>query len=277
MPLIANDVLTCAVGTVPHRLAVTLGEQTLTFGEVERRANRASDALLGLGILPGDRVAWWSDTALEGVDLYFGLSRIGVAFAPLNPAYRDDEVTAALEYLSPRLLVVDPAHAERAEQLVAGLDIPLATVGEGRSRPGTDLTALAQGASARAPDVPFPDEEAVCTIFLTSGSTGQPKGVMVSQRATWLRTHAGAAAHTTSGGRRARWSCSRSSTWPGGTSPPWPGRPTSPPTSSAGPTPTSSLVRSSAGRRPPFTAFPPSGVGYSTAIDPPTSAPSTGP
>ncbi len=201
MPLIANDVLTCAVGTVPHRLAVTLGEQTLTFGEVERRANRASNALLGLGILPGDRVAWWSDTALEGVDLYFGLSRIGVAFAPLNPAYRDDEVTAALEYLSPRLLVVDPAHAERAEQLVAGLDIPLATVGEGRSRPGTDLTALAQGASARAPDVPFPDEEAVCTIFLTSGSTGQPKGVMVSQRATWLRTHAGAAAHTTSGGR----------------------------------------------------------------------------
>ena len=201
MPLIANDVLSCAAGTVPHRLAVTLGEEALTFAEVEGRANRASHALLGLGILPGDRVAWWSDTSLDGVGLYFGLSRIGVAFAPLNPAYRDDEVTAALEYLRPRLLVVDAAHAERAEQLVSGLDIPLATVGEAGSRPGTDLTALCQSASARPLDVPLPAEEAICTIFLTSGSTGRPKGVMVSQRATWLRTHAGAAAHTTSGGR----------------------------------------------------------------------------
>jgi acyl-CoA synthetase (AMP-forming)/AMP-acid ligase II len=201
MPLIVNDILSCAAGTVPHRLAVTLGDEQLTFAEVERQANRTANALFGLGARPGDRVAWWSDTSLDGVALYFGLSRIGVTFAPLNPAYADDEVTAALEYLRPRFLVVDPAHAERAEQLVAGTNIPLVTVGTGGRHPGSDLAMLAQVASPYAPDVPLPAEDAICTIFLTSGSTGRPKGVMISQRATWLRTHAGAAAHTTSGGR----------------------------------------------------------------------------
>ncbi|HEX4245109.1 MAG TPA: class I adenylate-forming enzyme family protein, partial [Acidimicrobiales bacterium] len=200
MPLIATDVLTCAAGTVPHRLAVTLGEQALTFADVESRANRTAHALLGVGARAGDRVAWWSDISLDGVSLYFGLSRIGVVFAPLNPAYTDDEVAAALEYLRPRLLIVDQAHAERAEELVAALDIPLLTMGDSGARSGLDLTELARTASDRAPDVPLPSEDAICTIFLTSGSTGAPKGVMVSQRATWLRTHAGAAAHSTSGG-----------------------------------------------------------------------------
>ena len=116
MPLVASDVLTCAAGTVPRRLAVTLGDEGLTFGEVESRANRTSHALLGLGARRGDRVAWWSETSLDGVALYFGLSRIGVAFVPLNPAYTDEEAAAVLEYLRPRLLVVDPAHAERAER-----------------------------------------------------------------------------------------------------------------------------------------------------------------
>ncbi|HEX4216855.1 MAG TPA: class I adenylate-forming enzyme family protein [Acidimicrobiales bacterium] len=200
MALVASDVLTSAAGTVPRRRAVTLGDQELTFAEVESRANRTSHALLGLGARAGDRVAWWSDISLDGVALYFGLSRIGVAFAPLNPGYTDEEAGAALEYLRPHLLIVDPDHAERAEPLAARLDIPLVTAGDGGRGPGTDLAALTQAASARPPDVAPPAEDAVCTIFLTSGSTGRPKGVMISHRATWLRTHAGASAHTTSGG-----------------------------------------------------------------------------
>jgi acyl-CoA synthetase (AMP-forming)/AMP-acid ligase II len=200
VPLIANDVLACAAATAPSRLAVTLGDEKLTFGEVATLANRFSNALLGLGARPGERVAWWSEITLDGVGLYFALSRIGVAFVPLNPDYRDDEVAAVLDYLQPQLLIVDPAHAERAEQLVAGRETVLVTVGGAGPQPGVDLGALAQAASAAGPAVPLPDEDAVCTIFLTSGSTGRPKGVMVSQRATWLRTHAGAAAYSTTGG-----------------------------------------------------------------------------
>jgi acyl-CoA synthetase (AMP-forming)/AMP-acid ligase II len=200
MPLIANDVLACAAGTAPARLAVTLGDEQLTFGEVDRLSNRYANALLALGARRGERAAWWSDTTLEGVGLYFALSRIGMAFVPLNPAYTDDEAAAAIDYVRPQVLIVDPAHAARAEQLVAGRDMILITVGGQGVQPGFDLSALALAATSAPPPVPLPDEDAICTIFLTSGSTGQPKGVMVSQRATWLRTHAGAAAYSTTGG-----------------------------------------------------------------------------
>jgi len=200
MPLVVDDVLSCAASSAPRRLAVTLGDRQMTFGELRRLANRTSNALLGLGVGRGDRVAWWSDISLDGVGLYFGLGRIGAPFAPLNPAYGDDEVTAVLEYLRPRLLIVDPAHAERGAQLAAGLDVPLAVAGGRSPQPGSDLDALAAAASPQTPDVPLPAEDDIFTIFLTSGSTGRPKGVMISQRATWLRTHAGAAAHATTGG-----------------------------------------------------------------------------
>jgi acyl-CoA synthetase (AMP-forming)/AMP-acid ligase II len=200
VPLIANDVLACAAGTAPKHLAVTLGDERMTFGQVESLANRFSHALLALGARPGERVAWWSEISLEGVGLFFASSRIGTAFVPLNPASSDDEVTSVLGYLRPRFLIVDPAHAARAEHLVIGHDTRLVTVGAHSMLPGVDLSELASGASAAAPDVPLPEEGATCIIFLTSGSTGRPKGVMVSQRATWLRTHAGAAAHSTTGG-----------------------------------------------------------------------------
>jgi acyl-CoA synthetase (AMP-forming)/AMP-acid ligase II len=132
MPLIANDVLACAAGTRPAGLAVTLGEESMTFGQVESLANRFSHALLALGGRVGERVAWWSETSLDGVGLFFASSRLGTAFVPLNPACSDEEVTTILDYLRPQFLIVDPAHAMRAEHLVEGHDTRLVTVG-GRS------------------------------------------------------------------------------------------------------------------------------------------------
>jgi fatty-acyl-CoA synthase len=195
--LVIDDVLACAVTTAPNRLAVTLEDERLTFAELRDGAYRTANALTGLGVGAADRVAWWSDISLDGVGLYFGLGRIAAAFVPLNPGYSDDEARVVLEYVRPRLLIADGAHAARAEALAKELDLELATYGG----PGHDLSALVAAASPTEPSVPGPDEEDIFTIFLTSGSTGRPKGVTVSHRATWLRTHAGSAAHTTTGGK----------------------------------------------------------------------------
>jgi acyl-CoA synthetase (AMP-forming)/AMP-acid ligase II len=198
LPLLLSDVIGCAAAGSPRAVAVTLGDESLTFADVQGRANRVANVLAGLGVTRGDRLAWWSDTDLRGVDLYLGAGRLGAAFAPLNPAFRPDEAAPIVEYLRPRLLVVDAAHAEAA----AGFGVPLAVTGwAGGACPGTDLDAVAAGASSADPAVAPPAEDDTAAIFLTSGSTGRPKGVMISHRATWLRTHAGASAHQTSRGK----------------------------------------------------------------------------
>lgn len=198
MALLLTDVLACAASGSPGRVAVTLGDESRTFAELQQRANRTSNALVGLGVARGDRVAWWSDIDLRGVDLYFGCGRLGAAFAPLNPAFGTDEAASVIAYLRPRLLVVGAAHAEAA----AGFGVPLAVSGwAGGACPGTDFDASVARSSPAEPSAPRPDEHDIATIFLTSGSTGRPKGVMVSHRATWLRTHAGASAHQVSRGK----------------------------------------------------------------------------
>ena len=199
MALVTSDVLTSAARAAPQRLAVTLGDGALTFGGLSDRSNRLANALSGWGVRRGARVAYWADMSLDAAPLQFALGRLGAAFAPLNPAYAEEEARAVLDYLAPRLLIVDPSHAGQGEALAKELDLPLATLGG--PGPGTALDGLAVRASADPPSDPLPDEDDVFTIFLTSGSTGRPKGVMVSQRATWLRTFAGSTATVTTSGK----------------------------------------------------------------------------
>ncbi len=198
MALLIEDVLSGAASAAPHRVAITLGEDALTFAHMRERSNRLANALAGWGIRRGDRVAYWADVSLEAAPLQFALGRLGAAFAPLNPAYSVDETRVALEYLAPRLVVADSAHAEPAAALIGELDLALATCGRG---PGVALERLAESSSPSSPTAPRPGEEDVFTIFLTSGSTGRPKGVMISQRATWLRAHAGSVPTVTTGGK----------------------------------------------------------------------------
>jgi fatty-acyl-CoA synthase len=196
--LLIGDVLSCAASAAPNRVALTLGDDALTFSQMSQRSNRLANAMFGWGVRRGDRVAYWADVNLDVAPLQFALGRLGAVFAPLNPAYSDDETRDVLEYLVPRLLIVDAQHSERGQVLARGLDLPLARSGDGG--PGVGLDNLAAAASGASPTAPQPHEDDVFTIFLTSGSTGRPKGVMISQRATWLRTHAGSVATVTTGG-----------------------------------------------------------------------------
>jgi fatty-acyl-CoA synthase len=167
--LLIGDIVTTARLTSPEAIAATLGIERITFAELDRRANRVANALAGLGVRHGDRLAWCAAPTLRVLEAFVGAARLGAVFAPINPALPEPELAAALDYLEPRLLVTDrPGHP-----------VQLSTVDD-----------LAARASLRPPAQRVRESDPHI-VYLTSGSTGRPKGVLVSHRASWLRAAPG--------------------------------------------------------------------------------------
>ncbi len=135
--------------------------------------------MAGLGVTRGDIVVWWMGPNLRSLEAMMATARLGAVLAPLNPALGPAEVAAVVEYLAPRLVVSD---AERAETSRAtGAPFALHTELEGRSDDPPDVAV---------------DERDAHVVYLTSGSTGLPKGVVMSHRASWLRSWPGGATFT---------------------------------------------------------------------------------
>jgi fatty-acyl-CoA synthase len=176
-----GDVLADAAALRPGAQAATLGEQALTFTEADRAANRTAHALAGHGVGNGDIVAWWTSGDLRSLDGCIGLARLGGVFAPLSPLLSPEEAGPVLEYLAPRLVVVDGERADAGAELCRRLGLPVA-----------QLADLGPGAAESAPVPRRPVRESdPHIIYLTSGTTGRSKGVVVSHRASWMRSFPG--------------------------------------------------------------------------------------
>lgn len=134
----------------------------------------------------GDLVAWWSPPSLTSIAGFAAAARAGAVFAPLNPAFNEAEVGAAIEYLRPRLLVAGPALAEQASAVFAGETAAIDTDGPS---PLPSLESLSS--RSRTPLAAKLDGSDPHIVYLTSGTTGAPKGVVVSHRASWLRAFPG--------------------------------------------------------------------------------------
>jgi fatty-acyl-CoA synthase len=181
MMLLVGDLLADAAALRPSAVAATLGDRWLTYGDLDAGANRTANRLVSTGIGCGRTVAWWAGPCLESITGFAAVAKAGAIFAPINPAYGPAEAEAALEYLHPDLLVVDAERFEAAADLAETVGMGIATI--------EDLTA--PGGAAAPPEDGGLSDESPHIIYLTSGTTGRPKGVVVSHRASWLRSFPG--------------------------------------------------------------------------------------
>jgi amino acid adenylation domain-containing protein len=159
----------------PDDVAVSFKDQTLTYGELNGRANRLAHYLRSLGVKPDNRIAVCAERSLEMVVAILGILKAGGAYVPLDPAYPVERLEYMLEDSGPVALLVHLSAAVRA-----ALNIVLTTA----SVPVVDLQADARAWSDR-PQVDLPPESSglkphhLAYVIYTSGSTGKPKGVMV--------------------------------------------------------------------------------------------------
>jgi fatty-acyl-CoA synthase len=165
----------------PERLAVAARHQSkrMTWAQLSEAADRVARGLWSLGIRRGDRVGVWSTNCIEWVMLHMGCARAGVALVNVNPAYRSHELQYTLGRSRMKALFLwhkdkRADYAEILERARHGLNLELQhTI----YLDGTEWPALLD-ATGQLPD--RVDVNDVANIQYTSGTTGMPKGVMLT-------------------------------------------------------------------------------------------------
>jgi long-chain acyl-CoA synthetase len=168
----------------PDAVAAYEGERPVTFAQFGDRVSRIAGALHDLGVRPGDRVAALMLNSLRYFELYHAVPLAGAIIVPINIRWNPAEIVFGLSDSGTRLLVVDDYFARVAPALSASLpELQYLFAGNGACPTGmADYEARLAAASPASLDGPFPDDNDVVALFYTSGTTGGPKGVMLTHK-----------------------------------------------------------------------------------------------
>jgi len=174
------------------------GMHATSWGEVAQRSRRLAGALQRLGIRADDRVATLAWNTHRHLELYYGITGTGAICHTVNPRLFFDQIVYILRHAEDTMLCFDESFAELAARLRRAVPAITYFVLLGRRRSSPDLDSIdgllfyeelidAEDDSYRWADL---DERQAASLCYTSGTTGDPKGVLYSHRSTVLHAYA---------------------------------------------------------------------------------------
>ena len=174
------EFLTIAATICPDRTAIVFEEKRYTFTELSERANRLANAMANLGVKKGDRVALLQVNCNQCVETYFATAKLGAIYVPLNFRAKADEHDYMLNFAEVNTLFMGDRYVDLIDSIKSKLPTVKHFVSIESKRDGRlyyeDLIA-----SSPADEVVTEiDDDDTTILMFTAGTTGLPKGVMLS-------------------------------------------------------------------------------------------------
>ncbi len=165
----------------PERLALAEGSHTLTYAELDAQMSRIAAALQRDGVQPGDSIAVCAQASVQYAAVFLGALRAGVVVAPLAPGSTPESLVRMVGDAQAKLVFTDAGSAVQ----LGNVEVPLVILDDGLEgwlgQPGLALQAVAV-----QPTWPF-------NIIYSSGTTGEPKGIVQSHGMRWMHVRRGGA------------------------------------------------------------------------------------
>ena len=179
-----SDFLTIAGAIVPDRTAMVFDDQRLTYMDLQDRVNRLTNALADLGVGKGDRVATMQVNCNQIVETYFAAAKLDAIFVPLNFRARGEELTSMLNSAEPTVLFVGGRYVELVDSIRDQVVPPNYTASLDQRADGEWLfyDDLLDSSSPDEMHFPEGDDEDTTILMFTAGTTGVPKGVMLTHQ-----------------------------------------------------------------------------------------------
>ena len=179
-----------------------------TWADVRSRSKQLANALTGLGVSLGDRIATLGWTNHRHLEAYYGVAGLGAVCHTLNPRLHADDLVYILNHAQDRYLMVDLTFVPLVEAIAAQLESVkgFIVMTDPENMPSSRLPNLLcyeELIGAHRADYAWPrfDENTAANLCYTSGTTGHPKGVLYSHRSTVLHAYASCMPGNIVGGR----------------------------------------------------------------------------
>ncbi len=181
--MLTGEILRQSAARHPDRIALICGDRRTAYGELDADANRFANAVLGLGLGKGEAVAIMSRNLPEYVAVHFGNARAGTILVNTAPAYAPGELVEILNRTRARLIVVEAAFQEKLAGVLEQLPHldHVVVIGTTDRQGWTSFEDFLASADDTPPLAALSEEDAFAMTF-TGGTTGLPKGAVVSHR-----------------------------------------------------------------------------------------------